>query len=145
MSVCHGIGSAAAVACGVMEDWMEKLGGSVVLAMVVLAAAACTTSSGQGGGYAGSGLQTATPPAGMTAAQGAAYCSTLAQTYAEYVGNVGGSLGGTFGGGMRGGEGADLDARVAISQCQDGNYAGGIPTLQQKLRDARVPVPPPPV
>ena len=36
------------------------------------------------------------------------------------------------------------DARVAIAQCQDGNYASGIPVLQQKLRDARVTVPPPP-
>ena len=34
--------------------------------------------------------------------------------------------------------------RVAIAQCQDGNYASGIPVLQQKLRDARVTVPPPP-
>ena len=39
---------------------------------------------------------------------------------------------------------ADLDARVAIANCQDGNYAAGIPVLQQKLRDARVTVPPPP-
>jgi hypothetical protein len=72
---------------------------------------------------------------------GAAYCSTFAQTYAEYVGSVPSWLGGNF----RGGEAAALDARVAIAQCQDGNYAGGIPTLRQKLRDARVPVPPPPV
>ena len=45
---------------------------------------------------------------------------------------------------VTGGEAADLDARVAIAQCQDGNYASGIPVLQQKLRDARVTVPPPP-
>ncbi len=44
----------------------------------------------------------------------------------------------------RGGMAADLDARVAIAQCQDGNYASGIPVLQQKLRDARVTVPPAP-
>lgn len=119
---------------------MAKLGVAIGTMVMALAVASCTTT-GQGGGYAGSGLQTAVAPAGMTAAQGAAYCSTLAQTYAEYVGMVGAYLGGD----MRGGEGADLDARVAISQCQDGNYAGGIPTLQQKLRDARVPVPPPPV
>ena len=76
----------------------------------------------------------------MTAAQGAAYCSKLSQTYAEYVGTVGGYLGGA----TTGGQAADLDARVAIAQCQDGNYASGIPVLQQKLRDARVTVPPPP-
>ena len=79
-------------------------------------------------------------PPGMTAAQGAAYCSKLGQTYAEYVGSVGGYLGGNF----RGGAAADLDARVAIANCQDGNYAAGIPVLQEKLRDNKVPVPPPP-
>lgn len=119
---------------------MAKLAGAVVVMLTAWAVGACTTT-GQGGGYAGSGLQAAVPPPGMTPAQGAAYCSTLAQTYAEYVGSVPGWLGGNF----RGGEAADLDTRVAIAQCQDGNYAGGIPTLQQKLRDARVPVPPPPV
>jgi hypothetical protein len=121
---------------------MSKLGGLLVLAFVSLVAAACTTTtgSGQGGGFAGSGLQAAVSPPGMTAAQGAAYCSKLSQTYAEYVGTVGGYLGGV----TTGGEAADLDARVAIAQCQDGNYASGIPVLQQKLRDARVTVPPPP-
>lgn len=119
---------------------MAKLGVAAGVLLMALAVASCTTT-GQGGGYAGSGLQTAVAPAGMTAAQGAAYCSTLAQTYAEYVGSVPSWLGGNF----RGGEAADLDTRVAIAQCQDGNYAGGIPTLQQKLRDARVPVPPPPI
>jgi hypothetical protein len=121
---------------------MSKLGGLFVLAFVSLAAAACTTTTGggQGGGFAGSGLQATVLPPGMTAAQGAAYCSKLSQTYAEYVGTVGGYLGGV----TTGGEAADLDARVAIAQCQDGNYASGIPVLQQKLRDARVTVPPPP-
>ena len=89
---------------------------------------------------AGSGAQPAALPPGMTAAQGAAYCSKLGQTYAEYVGSVGGYLGGNF----RGGEAADLDARVAIANCQDGNYAAGIPVLQEKLRDDKVTVPPPP-
>lgn len=121
---------------------MAKLGGSVLAALAALAAAACTTTTGggQGGGYAGSGAQAAVPPPGMTAAQGAAYCSKLSQTYAEYVGTVGGYLGGV----TTGGEAADLDTRVAIAQCQDGNYASGIPVLQQKLRDAKVAVPPPP-
>lgn len=122
---------------------MANLGRFVFAAFVALTAMACTTTrdSGQGGGFAGSGAQAAVSPPGMTAAQGAAYCTKLAQTYTEYVGSVTGALGGT----SRGGQAADLDARVAIAQCQDGNYAGGIPTLQQKLRDARVAVPPPPV
>ena len=121
---------------------MSKLGGFFLLAFAPLVAAACTTTTGggQGGGFAGSGLQATALPPGMTAAQGAAYCSKLSQTYAEYVGTVGGNLGGV----TTGGEAADLDARVAIAQCQDGNYASGIPVLQQKLRDAQVTVPPPP-
>jgi hypothetical protein len=114
---------------------MSKLGGLFVVVFASLVAAACTTTTGggQGGGFA-------TVPPGMTPAQGAAYCAKLSQTYAEYVGTVGGYLGGV----TTGGEAADLDARVAIAQCQDGNYASGIPVLQQKLRDAQVTVPPPP-
>ena len=121
---------------------MAKLGGIVFGALASLIVAACTAPAGQGqgGGQAGSGLQPAIPPPGMTPAQAGAYCTKLSRTYAEYVGTVGGYLGGS----TTGGEAADLDARVAIAQCQDGNYASGIPVLQQKLRDARVTVPPPP-
>jgi hypothetical protein len=79
-----------------------------------------------------------TPP-GMQPAQAAAYCAKLVRAYTEYVGSVTGSLGGT----SSGGEAADLDARVAIAQCQDGAYGPAIPVLQQKLRDARVAVPSP--
>jgi hypothetical protein len=117
---------------------MAKLRG-VILAMLAATGLSACQTSGQGGGTAGSGLQAAAPPPGMTPAQGAAYCSKLAQMYGEYVGSYGGYLGGDF----RGGEAADLDARVAIASCQDGNYASGIPVLQEKLRDAKVAVPPP--
>ena len=109
--------------------------------LVATTVAGCNHPGGQSGGQAGSGLQQPRPPAGMTAAQAGAYCSRLAQAYGEYVGSIGGALGGSTPGGMP----ADLDARVAIANCQDGNYAAGIPVLQQKLRDARVAVPPPPV
>ena len=71
---------------------------------------------------------------------GAFRFAPLASAYGEYVGTYGGYLGGD----SRGGAAADLDSRVAIANCQDGNYAAGIPVLQQKLRDARVDVPPPP-
>ena len=118
---------------------MAKLGVGIVFAVAALGVAACQTS-GQGGGTAGSGLQPTALPPGMTNAQAAAYCSRLANAYGEYVGTYGGYLGGD----SRGGAAADLDARVAIANCQDGNYASGIPVLQQKLRDARVTVPPPP-
>jgi len=56
----------------------------------------------------------------------------------RYTGTVGGSLGGD----TRGGEPADLDAKVAIAQCQEGNPKPAIPVLEQKLRDNRIPVPP---
>ena len=77
----------------------------------------------------------------MTAAQGAAYCSKLSQTYGEYVGTFGGYLGGD----ARGGEAADLDARVAIANCQDGNYAagggGGTVTLASRSFSCRTGMP----
>ena len=92
---------------------MAKLGGFVLAALAALGVAACTTTTGgQGGGSAGAGLQPAVAPSGMSAAQGAAYCSKLAQTYAEYVGTVGGYLGGV----TTGGEAADLDAQSSHRQ-----------------------------
>jgi hypothetical protein len=120
---------------------MAKLASMVVGALVLLLAAACGPQGSQGGGQAGSGLQAAVLPPGMTAAQAGAYCGRLARMYGEYVASVGGYLGGI----PAGGEPADLDARVAIANCQDGNYAAAIPVLQEKLRDARVTVPPPPI
>jgi hypothetical protein len=119
---------------------MAELRGTLLIALLAALGAGCTQAPGQGGGQAGSGLQAPVPPPGLTAAQAGAYCSRLAQLYGEYVASVGGYLGGV----ATGGEAADLDARVAIANCQDGNYASGIPVLQEKLRDARVTVPPPP-
>ena len=118
---------------------MAKVAGIVLIALAALGAG-CAQSAGQGGGQAGSGLQAPVSPPGLTATHAGAYCSKLAQLYGEYVASVGGYLGGV----ATGGEEADLDARVAIANCQDGNYASGIPVLQEKLRDARVTVPPPP-
>ena len=37
---------------------------------------------------------------------------------------------------------ADLDAKVAIAQCQENNSGPAIPVLEQKLHDAKVAVPP---
>ena len=55
------------------------------------------------------------------------------------VGDTGEDLGTTY----SGDEQADIRARVAIAECEEGNTAKGIPTLQNRLRDAKVPVPPP--
>lgn len=105
---------------------MAKL--AVVLGLVTVAVglAACTQTA-------------AGPPPGMTTAQAAAYCAKLTTTYAEYVAGVSTAMGGV---GVGGGQ-PDIDARVAIAQCQDGNYAAGIPTLQRELRNNKVPVPAP--
>jgi hypothetical protein len=113
---------------------MTDFGRALSATVVALAIGACTQTA-----------TTSSPPPNTAApnlspSQGAAYCNTLTQLYGEYVGTIGANLGGTF----TGGEGADIDARVAIAQCQEGNTAAGIPVLQRKLRDAKVTVPPPP-
>ena len=105
---------------------MAKLRGILLGAVVPFIVAARTQTA-------------ATPPPGMTAAQGLAYCTQLATLYSEYVGDTGDDLGTTY----SGGEEADLRARFAIAECEDGNTAKGIPTLQNRLRDAKVNVPPP--
>ena len=105
---------------------MAKLRGILLGAVATFLVAACTQTA-------------ATPPLGMTAAQGLAYCTTLATLYSEYVGDTGDDLGTTY----SGGEEADLRARFAIAECEDGNTGAGIPTLQNRLRDAKVNVPPP--
>ena len=97
-------------------------------AIVSLTAGACTATNG------GAQFATAARPGD------AAYCQSLVNLYTAYTGTVGGSLGGD----TTGGEPADLDASVAIAQCQEGNPGPAIPVLQQKLRDSRVAVPPRP-
>ena len=67
-----------------------------------------------------------------------AYCQRLTTQYTTYVGSVGGKLGGSSDRGSP----ADLEAKVAIAQCQEGNPGPAIPVLEQKLRNARVAVPP---
>ena len=97
-------------------------------AFVSLTVGACTATNGD------AQFTTAARPGD------AAYCQSLVKLYTAYTGTVGGSLGGN----TTGGEAADLDASVAIAQCQEGNPAPAIPVLQQKLRDSRVAVPPRP-
>jgi hypothetical protein len=106
---------------------MAKLRSILFGAVVPFVAGACTQTAGG-------------PPPGLTAAQGMAYCTTLASLYSEYVGNTGDQLGTTY----NGGEEADLAARYGIAACEDGDTAAGIPKLQKQLRDARVPFPPAP-
>ncbi len=62
-------------------------------------------------------------------ADDASYCAELSALYRRYLGNVGERL---F---------PDATAAYAIDQCDKGNYAQGIPTLEKKLRDARFTLP----
>ena len=58
----------------------------------------------------------------------AAYCHSLVKAY-------------TMGGEGRGSRQVGVDTAVAIAQCQEGNAAPAIPVLEQKLREADIPVP----
>jgi hypothetical protein len=107
---------------------MRKAAMILIAAIVTLTAGACTATD--------SGAQSAT----TARPADAAYCQSLVNLYTTYAGTVGGSLGGN----TRGGEPADLDAKVAIAQCQEGNAGPATPVLEQKLRDNRVAVPPRP-
>jgi hypothetical protein len=60
-----------------------------------------------------------------------AYCHKLAELFTTPGGVI-----------ARGGTPIELDASVAIAQCQEGNPGPAIPVLEQMLRDQRVPVPP---
>src|SRR5882757_2794438 len=104
---------------------MSKSAILLIAAIVPLIAGACTVTD------SGGQSAKAERPAD------AAYCQSLVNLYTTYAGTVGGSLGGN----TRGGTPADLDAKVAIGQCQEGNPAPAIPVLEQKLRDNRIAVP----
>jgi len=103
---------------------MNRTTAMFVAAAATALVAACTSGGG-------------TP---VTAAQAGdvAYCQKLIDLYTTYVGSVGGALGGN----VDRGSPADLGAMVAIAQCQEGNTAPAIPVLEQKLRNAKVAVPP---
>lgn len=105
---------------------IRKLAGPklAALAGLALVGAACTqTASG--------------PPPGMTAAQAAAYCSKLSWAYGEYVASGMGDSTNDDDGTQ-----ADINARLAVAQCHEGQTGAAIPVLQQELRRNKVPVPP---
>jgi hypothetical protein len=59
-----------------------------------------------------------------------AYCAQLSALYRGYLGNTGDRR--SF---------PDVAAAAAISECEKGNTAAGIPVLEKKLRDARFTLP----
>jgi hypothetical protein len=56
-------------------------------------------------------------------ADDAAYCADLSALALKYLGKY-----------SQGRDIPDLDIAASIDQCQRGNYANGIPTLERKLR-----------
>ena len=62
----------------------------------------------------------------------AEYCAELTVLANKFVGGNGGD-GKSF---------PDLFTQEAISDCQKGNYAKGIPVLEKRLRNSRVTLPP---
>ena len=72
------------------------------------------------------------PTAAFAQSSDADYCNALAQRYQTYVSNT--ATG-------RNPASPTADAQNAIAHCKAGNPAGGIPVLEQKLRDAKVDLP----
>jgi len=59
------------------------------------------------------------------------YCTTLYDMAVKYRGRA-----------IQGESKPDLDMVVALEQCKHGNAAAGIATLEHKLRDGRISIPP---
>jgi hypothetical protein len=78
-------------------------------------------------------LAACAPLAALAQAGDAAYCKALAEKYETYLAN------------MQSGRSPQPDAvdgRVAIEQCKTGNTVAAIPVLEQKLRNAKIDLPP---
>jgi hypothetical protein len=71
----------------------------------------------------------------VVSAQGgdAAYCKALSEKYETYLANM------TTG---RSPQPDSVDGRVALEQCKAGNAVASIPVLEQKLRNAKIDLPP---
>lgn len=78
-------------------------------------------------------LAALSPLAASAQAEDAAYCKALTRKYETYVSDM-----------SRGGSPipGTVDGKAAIEQCRLGNTSVGIPVLEQKLRNARVELPP---
>ena len=63
----------------------------------------------------------------------AVYCKALSEKYETYLANM------TTG---RSPQPDSVDGRVAMEQCKAGNAVASIPVLEQKLRKAKIDLPP---
>ena len=73
------------------------------------------------------------PLAALAQGGDAAYCKALSEKYETYLANM------TTG---RSPQPDSVDGRVAMEQCKAGNTVASIPVLEQKLRNARIDLPP---
>lgn len=73
------------------------------------------------------------PVAALAQSGDAAYCKALAEKYETYLNNM------TSG---RSPQQDSVDGRVALEQCKAGNTVAAIPVLEQKLRNAKIDLPP---
>jgi len=73
------------------------------------------------------------PLAALAQGGDAAYCKALSEKYETYLANM------TNG---RSPQPDSVDGRVAMEQCKAGNTVAGIPVLEQKLRNAKIDLPP---
>jgi hypothetical protein len=83
--------------------------------------------------YLAAALAVSMPMVASAQASDAVYCKALGEKYQTYVSN------------MQSGRSPmpeSPDVRIAMDQCKTGNTAAGIPVLEQKLRNAKVDLPP---
>lgn len=73
------------------------------------------------------------PLAASAQANDAAYCTALTDKYETYLVSM--STG-------KSPMPESADGRIAVNDCKMGNTAKGIPVLEQKLRNARIDLPP---
>ncbi len=78
-------------------------------------------------------LAACSPLAAVAQGGDAAYCKALSEKYETYLANM--SIG-------RSPQPDSVDGRVALEQCKAGNTVASIPVLEQKLRNAKIDLPP---
>ena len=78
-------------------------------------------------------LAAASAVAAPAKADDADYCRALAKMYETYIAKM--DLG-------RSPMPESADIKIAMDQCDKGNTAAGIPVLEQKLRNAKINLPP---
>jgi hypothetical protein len=61
----------------------------------------------------------------------AAYCKALADKYQAFIVNMQGHSE----------QAGSIDGNLAVEQCKQGNSKDAIPVLEQKLNDAKIPLP----